>query len=138
MSDLKEKIKRQVSERNLCSCMNNTKWRELRDAMMSEMPFSPPYMTKFLFEETESDHTVLMKACQPYNWYYVYSVEGECFDAAFAIEWIRIFPRIKVTRSGYPSTYTENAEKALCDILNKYSIPFEKDENGIFCIYGYR
>ena len=49
---LKEKVQRIVSERGLYSCMNDTKWDKLRDAMRHEMPFQPPYIVKFLFDET--------------------------------------------------------------------------------------
>lgn len=32
-----------VQQRQLCNCMNNTKWNELRNAMRFEMPFPPPF-----------------------------------------------------------------------------------------------
>ena len=54
---MEESWKRQafriVQQRQLCSCMNNTKWNELRNAMRFEMPFPPPFTMKTLFEEQQ-------------------------------------------------------------------------------------
>lgn len=33
-----------VKQRNLCSYMNDTKWNELRYAMLNKMPFPSPYI----------------------------------------------------------------------------------------------
>ena len=53
---LREMIIEIVQRRGLTSCMNNTKWREFREAMEYEMPFKPPYIYKTLFEEETGEY----------------------------------------------------------------------------------
>lgn len=67
--DIKEKALLIIENRNLCSYMNDTKWGELRHAMLREMPFPPPYIMKTIFEDK----------CP----------QEECFqkDVAFAGDW---------------------------------------------------
>ncbi|MBD5088161.1 MAG: hypothetical protein HDT30_05020 [Clostridiales bacterium] len=48
--NLKAEAFKFVKQRNLCSYMNDTKWNELRYAMLNKMPFPPPYIIKTLFE----------------------------------------------------------------------------------------
>ena len=48
---LRKKVLRIVEERRMSSIMNDTKWEELRYAMMNEMPFEPPYTVKFLTDD---------------------------------------------------------------------------------------
>lgn len=38
----KKKIRKVLEERGLCSVMNNTKWRQLRTAVLTSLPFVPP------------------------------------------------------------------------------------------------
>ncbi len=46
-----ELVREEIARRGLTSWMNDTKWREFRKAMETEMPFPPPYLYKTLFEE---------------------------------------------------------------------------------------
>ena len=137
-SGLKEKVKRIVEQRRLCSCMNDTKWNELRSAMMNEMPFQPPYIVKFLFDEqcfgeaefqNGSYHTA--------DWYYALSIEGLLFDAAFAVEWIKVRPSYLKNAGRLIKPQVISAENEFIAILKKYNIPFE-EKDGVYCIYGYR
>lgn len=135
--DLKEKVKRTVSEKGLCSCMNDTKWNELRSAMLEEMPFPPPYIVKFViddecFEEKDFQQDVY-HTC---DWYYAYSLDG-CFNAAFAVEWIKVRPRYLKNKGQLIPPETVSAEEEFRSILEKYSIPFE-EQGGVYCIYGYK
>lgn len=47
---LREQVLRIVSEKNLFSVMNDTKWNELRNAI-EDLPFPPPYIIKGVLEE---------------------------------------------------------------------------------------
>ena len=113
---LKAEIRHIVEERRLCSCMNDTKWAELRNAMMNEMPSQPPFSVKFLTDEAPCK--------EEYGWYEAYVYEG-LFCGAFALEWLKI-------KRGYKDI----ADADITAILKKYSIPYE-EENGAYCIYGY-
>ena len=139
MSDnLKERVRKIVSQRELCSYMNDTKWNELRSAMLNEMPFPPPFIVKFLFDsecikETEFQKDVYYLG----DWYYGLSLDGCCFNASFAIEWIKIRPRYLKRHGALIGPEIISAESDFVRILNKYNIPFVKND-GVYCIYGYR
>ncbi|MCM1416745.1 MAG: hypothetical protein NC430_12585, partial [bacterium] len=62
---------------------------------------------------------------------------GEYFNGGFAIEWIKVRPRILKHRGKLiaPELIDESTEFEA--ILKKYNIPYEK-QNDIFCIYGYK
>lgn len=116
--------------------MNDTKWNELRDAMMNEMPFRPPYTVKFLTDD-ESGDDLSEDVYHTQDWYYALSMEGECFNAAFAVEWIKVRPRYLKSRGKLLAPEVISAEKEFVAILEKYNIPFEEN-CGVYCIYGYR
>ena len=52
-----------VQRRGLTSCMNNTKWREFREAMEYEMPFKPPYIYKTLLRKRQANTLSFQKMC---------------------------------------------------------------------------
>lgn len=136
--DLKEKVNRIIEQRQLCSYMNDTKWNELRSAMMNEMPFQPPYIVKFLFdEECYGEAGFLNGSSHPENWYHALSIEGQLFDASFAVEWIKVRPEYSVKTGKLLEPQIVSAENEFIAILKKYNIPFEEN-NGIYCIYGYK
>lgn len=126
-----------VQQRNLCSYMNDTKWNELRWAMLNDMPFPPPYIMKTLFE-TECYEEKNFQEDTYFNgdWYdgFAYS---ESFKGNFSIEWIKVRPRMLKHRGRLiaPEVIDESAEFE--DVLRKYNIPYEK-QNDVYCIYGYK
>lgn len=124
---LKAKIRRLAEVRRMASCMNDTKWAELRTAMMEEMPFEPPYMVKFLTDDGPCD-----EEC---SWHEAYVYEN-CFNGAFAIEWIRIRPCIQKKLGMLIEPETMDAHGELEQILKKYTIPYE-EADGVYIIYGY-
>lgn len=136
--DLKEKARKIIRQRNLCSYMNSTKWNELRNAMLNEMPFPPPFIVKYLFdaeciEETNFQQDVYYLG----DWYYGLSIDGHYFDAAFAVEWIKVRPRYLKSRGALVKPEIISAESIFIELLQKYNISFE-EEDGVYCIYGYR
>lgn len=75
--DLKEKVRKIVQQRNLCSYMNNTKWNELRTAMMTERPFSQPYLLKFVFEDEDAGNKGgYTDVYYLGDWYSIFAIDG--------------------------------------------------------------
>lgn len=74
--DLKEKVRKIVQQRNLCSYMNATKWKELRNAMMDEMPFPPPFIIKYLDTECIEEADFQNDVWHWGDWYYAWSACG--------------------------------------------------------------
>lgn len=137
-ANLKERVRKIVQQRNLCSYMNDTKWRELRNAMMNEMPFPPPYIIKFLFEDKAEGEEYFSQDVNYFcDWYYCFALEGHYFNGAFAVEWIKVRPRYLKYRGQLIKPEIIEAEDKFVEILRKYSIPYE-ESNGVYCIYGYR
>ena len=134
----RRKIAQIVEERGLCSYMNSTKWNELRNAMLHEMPFPPPFIVKFLTEEQAvgAEH---FECDVPYQgaWHEAFALEGIAFDGSFAVEWVKIRPRYLKPRGRLLPPELVEAEDIFVSILKKYTIPYEV-QNGVYCIYGYR
>lgn len=137
LKDLKEKVRKIVQQRNLCSCMNATKWKELRNAMMDEMPFPPPFIIKYLDTECIEEADFQNDVWHWGDWYYAYAVEGSSFDASFAVEWIKVRPRYLKSRGALIEPEIISAEDIFVVLLKKYGIPYEEND-GVYCIYGYR
>ena len=133
MSDFKKKIQDIIAQRQLTSCMNDTKWNELRTAMTEEMPFPPPYSVKFLDcaapVPPDTHHTG--------DWHYVYAIDGEAFNGAYAVEWIKIVPKLIKPKGRLIPPDITDASAELIDILKKHSIPYE-EKDGEYIIYGYK
>lgn len=130
---LRERIQDIICERQLASYMNDTKWREFIHAMDEEMSVRVPYDYKTLFEEPRQE---LLWG----SWYDRESFNNYDFKS---IEWVKVKPKF------YISTYRGrllddekelcNAQQEFLDLMKKYSIPYEYDEeNDIYVIYGYK
>ncbi|MCR5020158.1 DUF6678 family protein [Ruminococcus sp.] len=126
--ELKSEAFRAAQTKGLENCLSKEKWDILRQAMMNEMPFQPPYTVKFITDDTPCTEEI--------NWYEAYVYEG-LFNGAFALEWVKIRPCTQKVRGKLIAPEIIDAGKELEDILKKYSIPYE-EENGVYCIYGYR
>lgn len=136
--DLKERARKIIQQRNLCSYMNDTKWNELRTAMMNDMPFPPPFIIKFLFEDEAVGEKDFYGDVNYFgDWYEAFAIEGHCFNGAFAVEWIKVRPRYLKHRGQLVMPEVINAEEKFVEILKRYSIPYEEGD-GVYCIYGYR
>ena len=68
-NDLARKVRKLAEQRQLCSYMNDTKWNELRDAMLNEMPFQPAFTVKFIFDRNEPDLSGIISDVSG-DWYY--------------------------------------------------------------------
>ena len=126
MKDMKEKVRKIIQQRNLSSYMNATKWNELRSAMLNEMPFQPPFIIKYLDTECVEEADFQSDVYYLGDWYY-----------AFAIEGVKVRPRYLRRCGALIEPEMISAEDIFVALLKKYSIPFEEND-GVYCIYGYR
>lgn len=131
--NISEQITEIVCERQLTSCMNNTKWKEFVNAMNEEMSIRVPYDYKTLFEENRDD---LLFGTH----YDIESFNGYYFKS---IEWVKVMP--KFDECNHRGMLIEDekihydVEKEFIDLMKKYSIPYEYDEkNELYTIYGYK
>lgn len=134
ISKYKRKVMQLVESRNMVSCMNTTKWNEFRDAVLEEMPFSPPFIIKDIFEE-DKDKLYFSHFQKDVNylgdWDYVY------FYPFVGIEWIKVRPRYIKFRGNLIEGDIMDATNKFIEILNKYTIPYV-EEDGLFTIWGYK
>ncbi|GKV54477.1 hypothetical protein NCCP2222_04240 [Sporosarcina sp. NCCP-2222] len=125
----KMRVMEAVADRNLASVMNDTKWRELQDAVLNELLFPPPYQIKYVMEdqlypeEFESD-----------VWYWGDWIEG--IDPFYNVEWIRVRPRYLKHRGRLVSPEVVDIADDFGKILKELSIPYRLDQD-TYTIYGY-
>ena len=130
---LSERVKSYVVEKNLVSCMNDTKWHELINELMENAPEPCDCVQyKTLFEDFVPD----------YFWDLRHDEDIEYMDP-YLIEWMKIkhVQTVHEFRGLLLSdkTYTYDYKPFFEEILQKYSIPYEYDETEqTFTIYGYR
>ena len=127
----KEKIKAIVEQRRLGSFMNNTKWRELVDAISNEVE-DIPIQYKTLFEDEEPNVFWTLNGDE----YVLY------MDMA-AIEWFKIGSEIrKVEHRGRlidDVVSVTDKKQVVENILNRFNIPYEYDDTDkCFTVFGYR
>lgn len=125
----KEKVMRIASEKRLYSVMNNTKWKELQNAIR-ELPFPPPYEMKYITDKDdppEFDKDVS----------YLGDWTDEPLIPFFRIEWIKVRPRYIKYRGSLINGELVDETDEFISILRKYSIPYE-EKQGTFIIYGYQ
>lgn len=135
LDEFKKKVYSIIEKRNLCSYMNNTKWDELITAVRNEMPFPPPNEIKYLTQDDIPQTKVLNE-----DVYYWGDWNGEYFpprEDYFNIEWIKVRPRYLKYRGKLIAPEVVDESKTFEAILIRYNIPYV-EENGLYCIYGYR
>ncbi|WP_413362966.1 DUF6678 family protein [Lysinibacillus sp. 3P01SB] len=125
----KARVMKTVAERNLVSVMNDTKWRELQDAVINTLLFPPPYQAKYLLEgrlypeEFETDVS-----------YWGDWIEG--IVPFYSVEWIRVRPRYLKHRGRLVSPEVIDITDEFVKLLKELSIPYRL-ENDTYIIYGY-
>ena len=133
---LQQSVNEILQRRGLTSYMNNTKWREFQNAMIEEMPFSPPYVYKSLFEDGKG-------RCFDFSEYETslgdYSAESFACNHYSIIEWVKVRPGYYSVEGGRlcPKFTYHDARSEFESIMKKYSISFEMID-GVYIIYGYK
>lgn len=134
---LRKKAVSVVEKRNLCSYMNATKWKELRNAMWDEMPFPPPFILKTIFEKECAEERYFQTDVTFLGDWDEGFLYDNYLDMWFVIEWIKVRPRYLKEKGRLIKPELIDATKQFVDILIKYNIPYE-EKDGVYCIFGYR
>lgn len=127
---LSERIQDVIEQRQLTSCMNNTKWHEMLDDIIEIPDLTIRY--KSLFDETEPEPSWKIAEDE----YIRYMNLSE-------IEWFKIDD---VTRQYFrkglllaPEISEEKIKDKIERILLKHSIYYEYEEDtGVFTVFGYK
>ena len=112
--------------------MNNTKWRELREAM-DGWENAPAYEIKYLFDEkSEADveQAVAETTVAIGDWGY------EHFYPMFDIEWVKIRKLRSVFRGHLIAREIVDNSEGIRAILEQFTIPYVENEF-CFTVYGY-
>ena len=113
--------------------MNNTKWKELHNAMNAELGFPPSYVLKSI-TETEGE---FQKFTEDVTRIGDRGDKAFCWGQYYLIERIKIRPRyLQFQGKLIPEKMVDETEH-LESVLQKYSIAYEEAED-LFIIYGYK
>ena len=114
-----------ISENQLSSCMNNTKWKELVDEITSIEGYEPLVNIKLIFDAGNNN---------TFSQVWWEEVERDGFEL---IEWMQIKPfEIEKSASLIEQKLTDYTE-VLKKGLDKHNIEYHY-ENEAFTIYGYK
>lgn len=127
---LSDKIRDVIEQRQLTSCMNNTKWREMLDDIIEIPNLTIRY--KSLFDEAEPESS--WKIADDESLRYINLSE---------IEWLKIDDVTReYSRKGLlldPEVTEENVKDKIERILEKHSIYYEYEaDSGVFTVFGYK
>lgn len=125
----KKKVIAALAERNLVPILNDTKWRELQEAVMNNLLFTPPYQAKYLLE-----NVVHPEEFEDDVWYLGDWDEG--ILPFYSVEWIRVRPRYVKDRGALIDPEVIDITDDFLDLLKKISIPYRLDHDSVY-IYGY-
>ena len=118
-----------LSKRGLTSVMNETKWRELRSAVMDELPFAPAFQRKNILEPHPYPETFETNVYYCGDWSVGIHQSSE-------IEWIRVRPRRLVHRGHLVPDAIDDIEVQFIAVLHRIGIPFLRESESIL-VYGY-
>lgn len=130
---MSERLAKIIQDRQLTSCMNDTKWKEL---------FSTIEKSEDI-EDFEIQYKTLWDEVAPEGYWCLLGDEEIDYMKTSWIEWLKIRGHIEETfRSGRlmePKVEKTDIHDKVEDVLKKYSIPYEYDpEEDCYVIYGYQ
>lgn len=125
----KARVMKTLAERNLVSVMNDTKWRELQDAVINTILFPPPYQAKYLLEDRLYPEEFETDVSYWGDW-----IEG--IVPFYSVEWMRVRPRYLKHRGRLVSPEVIDITDEFVKLLKELSIPYRL-ENDTYIIYGY-
>ena len=124
----RQAVRAEVERRGLASFMNATKWRELRGAVLDELPFPPLFQMQPVLGPRHEPHPP-----QVMNFYGGWDCDLEPF---WHVEWIQVRPRYERGRGALIAPVIEDCSDQFRAMLDRLNIPFA-ERDGDFWIYGY-
>lgn len=130
---MSERLAKIIQDRQLTSCMNDTKWKELFSSIEKSEDI----------KDLEIQYKTLWDEVAPEGYWCLLEDEELDYMKTSWIEWLKIRGHIEKTfRSGRlmePKVEKTDIHDKVEDVLKKYSIPYEYDpEEDCYVIYGYR
>lgn len=137
-SKQKDEVELIVRRKRLSSVMNDTKWLKLQTAILSTAEFEPAYSVQLLTDEIE--HSSVFGKVPTYlgDWELIYENWEYAPPPFFNIEWMAIQPLFEIYKGRLVNPEIIDKSDILLDILHQYHIPFEKEDEHTFVIYGYK
>lgn len=129
MEDYKMKVQQAISERQLSSVMNNTKWRRLQSAVLQQLPITPSFQVKFLLDDFPNPEHFGEENLYSRDW-------EEGLDPFFAVEWIKGNLKCKSSKGRLLEPEVTDYTDKFIHLLKDLKIPFVKEDSTIR-IYGY-
>lgn len=133
---MSERLAKIIQDRQLTSCMNDTKWKELFSELKKLEAIEAD-------KAIEIQYKTLWDEVAPEVYWCLLGDEELDYMKTSWIEWLKIRGHIEKTfRSGRlmePKVEKTDIHDKVEDVLKKYSIPYEYDpEEDCYVIYGYR
>ncbi len=137
-AELKDEIELTIRQKRLSSTMNDTKWLKLQTAILSIKEFEPAYSVQLLTDEVE--HLPVFKKAPTYSgaWKLIYENWEYAPPPFFNIKWMAIQPLFEIYKGRLVKPEIIDKSGILLNILRQHHIPFEKEDEHTFVIYGYR
>ena len=110
--------------------MNDTKWRELC-ACVYDLPFSPAYQVKSLYEDEPTPVTLEATPWYLGDWAKTYEAH-----LGAHIEWIKVAPRYRRSTGQVIPSAIEDCSDQLRALLARLRIPYTEND-GFFTIFGH-
>jgi hypothetical protein len=131
--EIRARLQAELQRHGLASFMNQTKWRELRAAVETGLPFIPAWEAQNILLPPQPVRRGLTAVAGGHGWSY------EDMPPFPLVEWVRMIPRIHATVGGplRPPQVVEDCSDDLRAVLVRLSIPFLEDGEGAFWVYGY-
>lgn len=137
-ADLKKVANTIVEQRHLSPVMNDTKWLKLQTAISSMPDFEPAYEVQLLTDDVVRSPIFEKTPTYLGAWELIYENYEFSLPPFFNIEWIAIHPRFARYRGKLVEPEIIDKTSILLVILHRCNIPFEKEDEHTFIIYGYK
>ncbi|MCI5559851.1 MAG: DUF6678 family protein [Phocaeicola sp.] len=137
-TELKDEVELIVRRKQLSSIMNDTKWLKLQTAILSTAEFKPAYIVQLLTDEIEYSPVFGRTPTYLGDWELIFENWEYAPPPFFNIKWMAIQPLLEIHKGRLVNPEIIDKSDILLNILHKYHIPFEKEHEHTFIIYGYK